>query len=207
MTALVVRVGLRAVNALAVGLLLIPLCTSLLVSLSPSEYVALPTDGISLRWYREFFGDPRWTIALANSLDQAGPVTRTVLDAALLHEVIGGHDPLGPGAPTPLRALFVTVTTITHLRFACRTGKGAEIDRPKRLAQRNHNTQIEIGKGSQRQNNAEFRFVNGGVLPRWTLLENRLSIAQGRNQRRAKTFSVARPRFSHCGHSVSTSAR
>jgi aspartyl-tRNA(Asn)/glutamyl-tRNA(Gln) amidotransferase subunit A len=32
-------------------------------------------------------------VALANSLDQAGPVTRTVLDAALLHEVIGGHDP------------------------------------------------------------------------------------------------------------------
>jgi aspartyl-tRNA(Asn)/glutamyl-tRNA(Gln) amidotransferase subunit A len=32
-------------------------------------------------------------IALANSLDQAGPVTRTVLDSALLHEVIGGHDP------------------------------------------------------------------------------------------------------------------
>ncbi|WP_159806856.1 Asp-tRNA(Asn)/Glu-tRNA(Gln) amidotransferase subunit GatA [Cellulomonas citrea] len=33
-------------------------------------------------------------IALASSLDQAGPVTRTVLDAALLHELIGGHDPL-----------------------------------------------------------------------------------------------------------------
>jgi aspartyl-tRNA(Asn)/glutamyl-tRNA(Gln) amidotransferase subunit A len=33
-------------------------------------------------------------VALANSLDQAGPVTRTVLDAALLHEVVGGHDPL-----------------------------------------------------------------------------------------------------------------
>ncbi len=32
-------------------------------------------------------------VALANSLDQAGPVTRTVLDAALLHTVIGGHDP------------------------------------------------------------------------------------------------------------------
>jgi aspartyl-tRNA(Asn)/glutamyl-tRNA(Gln) amidotransferase subunit A len=28
-------------------------------------------------------------VALANSLDQAGPVTRTVLDAALLHELIG----------------------------------------------------------------------------------------------------------------------
>src|SRR5690606_1733216 len=32
-------------------------------------------------------------IALASSLDQAGPVARTVLDAALLHEVIAGHDP------------------------------------------------------------------------------------------------------------------
>ncbi|MBB2890333.1 Asp-tRNA(Asn)/Glu-tRNA(Gln) amidotransferase subunit GatA [Flexivirga oryzae] len=31
-------------------------------------------------------------IALASSLDQAGPCTRSVLDAALLHEVIGGHD-------------------------------------------------------------------------------------------------------------------
>ncbi|MBJ2121161.1 Asp-tRNA(Asn)/Glu-tRNA(Gln) amidotransferase subunit GatA [Arthrobacter sp. MSA 4-2] len=32
-------------------------------------------------------------IAMASSLDQIGPVSRTVLDAALLHEVIGGHDP------------------------------------------------------------------------------------------------------------------
>ncbi|GAA2529648.1 Asp-tRNA(Asn)/Glu-tRNA(Gln) amidotransferase subunit GatA [Rarobacter incanus] len=31
-------------------------------------------------------------IAMASSLDQAGPVTRTVLDSALLHEVIGGYD-------------------------------------------------------------------------------------------------------------------
>jgi aspartyl-tRNA(Asn)/glutamyl-tRNA(Gln) amidotransferase subunit A len=31
-------------------------------------------------------------VAMANSLDQVGPVTRTVLDSALLHEVIGGHD-------------------------------------------------------------------------------------------------------------------
>ncbi|MCW2798243.1 Asp-tRNA(Asn)/Glu-tRNA(Gln) amidotransferase subunit GatA [Nocardioides sp.] len=33
-------------------------------------------------------------VALANSLDQVGPVTRTVLDSALLHEIIGGHDPM-----------------------------------------------------------------------------------------------------------------
>ena len=33
-------------------------------------------------------------IALASSLDQVGPVSRSVYDAALLHDVIGGHDPL-----------------------------------------------------------------------------------------------------------------
>src|SRR5689334_21225966 len=32
-------------------------------------------------------------IALASSLDQVGPVSRTVLDAGLIHDVIGGYDP------------------------------------------------------------------------------------------------------------------
>jgi aspartyl-tRNA(Asn)/glutamyl-tRNA(Gln) amidotransferase subunit A len=32
-------------------------------------------------------------IALASSLDQVGPVSRTVLDSALVHDIIGGHDP------------------------------------------------------------------------------------------------------------------
>src|SRR6478609_8462291 len=32
-------------------------------------------------------------IALASSLDQVGPVSRSVLDAGLLHDVIAGHDP------------------------------------------------------------------------------------------------------------------
>ena len=31
-------------------------------------------------------------IAMASSLDQIGPVTRTVLDSAMLQEIIGGHD-------------------------------------------------------------------------------------------------------------------
>jgi aspartyl-tRNA(Asn)/glutamyl-tRNA(Gln) amidotransferase subunit A len=43
-------------------------------------------------------------VALASSLDQVGPVSRTVLDAALLHAVIGGHDPMDStsiDAPVP----------------------------------------------------------------------------------------------------------
>jgi aspartyl-tRNA(Asn)/glutamyl-tRNA(Gln) amidotransferase subunit A len=43
-------------------------------------------------------------VALASSLDQAGPCARTVLDAALLHATIAGHDPLDStsiDAPVP----------------------------------------------------------------------------------------------------------
>ncbi|MGY1720768.1 MULTISPECIES: Asp-tRNA(Asn)/Glu-tRNA(Gln) amidotransferase subunit GatA [unclassified Blastococcus] len=46
-------------------------------------------------------------IAFSSSLDQAGPMTRTVLDAALLHEAIAGHDPLDStsiDAPVPVLA-------------------------------------------------------------------------------------------------------
>jgi aspartyl-tRNA(Asn)/glutamyl-tRNA(Gln) amidotransferase subunit A len=43
-------------------------------------------------------------VAFSSSLDQAGPFARTVLDAALLHEAIAGHDPLDStsiDAPVP----------------------------------------------------------------------------------------------------------
>ncbi len=43
-----------------------------------------PTYGASSRY---------GLVALASSLDQPGPCARNVLDAALLHEVIAGHDP------------------------------------------------------------------------------------------------------------------
>ncbi|QDZ14060.1 Asp-tRNA(Asn)/Glu-tRNA(Gln) amidotransferase subunit GatA [Humibacter ginsenosidimutans] len=53
-------------------------------------------------------------IALASSLDQVGPVSRSVLDAALLHDVIAGHDPLDS-------------TSLTHawpsMADAARTGR------------------------------------------------------------------------------------
>src|SRR5436309_1960567 len=39
-------------------------------------------------------GNPRYgVVAFASSLDTPGPLARTVLDAALLHEVMSGHDP------------------------------------------------------------------------------------------------------------------
>ncbi|HET7328582.1 MAG TPA: Asp-tRNA(Asn)/Glu-tRNA(Gln) amidotransferase subunit GatA [Nocardioidaceae bacterium] len=45
-------------------------------------------------------------VALASSLDQAGPCTRSVADAAALHEIIGGHDPMdSTSIDQPLPAL------------------------------------------------------------------------------------------------------
>jgi hypothetical protein len=51
---------------------------------SPARSASKPTYGGVSRY---------GLVAMASSLDQAGPCARTVLDAALLHEVIGGHDP------------------------------------------------------------------------------------------------------------------
>ena len=42
-------------------------------------------------------------VALASSLDQAGPCARTVLDTALLHEVMAGYDPLDSTSLTETR--------------------------------------------------------------------------------------------------------
>jgi aspartyl-tRNA(Asn)/glutamyl-tRNA(Gln) amidotransferase subunit A len=49
-------------------------------------------------------------VAFASSLDQIGPFARTVSDAALLLEVISGHDPLDstsiPEAPADLTSVL-----------------------------------------------------------------------------------------------------
>ena len=71
-------------------------------------------------------------VALANSLDQAGPVARTVLDAAMLHELIGGHDPLdSTSIDEPVPALVDAVRAgesgdLTGVRIGVVTELGGE---------------------------------------------------------------------------------
>jgi len=71
-------------------------------------------------------------VALANSLDQVGPVTRTVLDSALLHEIIGGHDPKdSTSIDRPLPALVEAVKQgasgdLTGVRVGVVTELGGE---------------------------------------------------------------------------------
>ncbi|RXZ70480.1 Asp-tRNA(Asn)/Glu-tRNA(Gln) amidotransferase subunit GatA [Agromyces albus] len=60
------------------------------------------------------------SIALASSLDQVGPVSRTVLDSALLHDIIGGYDPLDSTSipePWPSMAEAVRRADVSGLRI------------------------------------------------------------------------------------------
>ncbi len=71
-------------------------------------------------------------VAMANSLDQAGPVTRTVLDASLLHEIVAGHDPLDstsidqPVPPVVQSARDGAVGNLAGLKIGVVTELGGE---------------------------------------------------------------------------------
>src|SRR5918997_2995777 len=59
-------------------------------------------------------------VAFSSSLDQGGPCARTVLDAALLHEVIAGHDPMDStsiDAPVPPVVEAARQADVTGLRI------------------------------------------------------------------------------------------
>jgi aspartyl-tRNA(Asn)/glutamyl-tRNA(Gln) amidotransferase subunit A len=71
-------------------------------------------------------------IALASSLDQVGPVSRTVLDAAMLHDVIGGHDPRDS---TSLADAWPSFTEAARSGAASRSLKGVRVGVVKELDQ------------------------------------------------------------------------
>ena len=69
-------------------------------------------------------------IALASSLDQVGPVTRTVLDAGLLHDVIGGFDKRDS---TSLRDEWPSFAEAARSGAAAETLKGLRVGVVKEL--------------------------------------------------------------------------
>ena len=69
-------------------------------------------------------------IALASSLDQVGPVTRSVLDAGLLHDVIGGHDPRDS---TSLRYAWPSFAAAARAGAAAESLKGLRVGVIKEL--------------------------------------------------------------------------
>ena len=80
-------------------------------------------------------------VAFSSSLDQAGPCARTVLDAALLHAAIGGHDPADStsiDAPVPPVVEAAQKRDIAGLRVGVvreLTGEGYEAGVQERFAE------------------------------------------------------------------------
>ena len=80
-------------------------------------------------------------VAFSSSLDQAGPCARTVLDAALLHEVIAGHDPADStsiDAPVPPVVAAARQADVKGLRIGVvteLTGEGYQPGVQERFAE------------------------------------------------------------------------
>jgi aspartyl-tRNA(Asn)/glutamyl-tRNA(Gln) amidotransferase subunit A len=94
-------------------------------------------------------------IALASSLDQAGPATRTVLDAAWLHQLIAGHDPLDSTSLADPVPDFVSAARagatgdLTGLRVGVITELGGEGYQPGVLARFREALDLLAGAGAE----------------------------------------------------------
>jgi aspartyl-tRNA(Asn)/glutamyl-tRNA(Gln) amidotransferase subunit A len=94
-------------------------------------------------------------VAMANSLDQAGPVTRSVLDAAVLHEILGGHDPLDSTSidqPVPLvveSAHAGATGDLSGLRIGVITELGGEGYQPGVQQRFDEAVELLVGAGAE----------------------------------------------------------
>jgi len=91
-------------------------------------------------------------IALASSLDQAGPVSRTVLDAALLHSVIGGYDPMDSTSinePVPPVVEAARRADVRGIRIGVVTELGGEGYQPGVRARFQESVQLLVDAGAE----------------------------------------------------------
>ena len=112
-------------------------------------------------------------IAFASSLDQAGPITRTVEDAAALLGIAAGHDPMDS---TSIREALPTISTgsmrgIDGMRIGIvQRVPGGEGTQPGVARQRRRGLRAprEAGRRTRRDLAAFLRTRDLGVLPRRT---------------------------------------
>lgn len=94
-------------------------------------------------------------VAFSSSLDQAGPCARTVLDAALLHEVIAGHDPADatsidrPVPPVVAAARQGLAGDVAGLRIGVVTELSGEGYQPGVLAQFRAAVEVLVDLGAE----------------------------------------------------------
>ncbi len=91
-------------------------------------------------------------VAFASSLDTPGPLTRTVLDAALLHEVISGHDPSDStslNAPVPPVVAAARNADVAGLRVGVVAELGGEGYSPGVLTRFNETVELLESLGAK----------------------------------------------------------
>ena len=113
-------------------------------------------------------------IACASSLDQGGPCARTVLDTALLHEVIAGHDPRDSTSVDVARARRRgcgqggrggrSEGRAGRRRQAAAQRRGLPAGRAG-LVQRRGRPAHRVGRRRHRGRLSELRPLDGGLLP------------------------------------------
>jgi putative spermidine/putrescine transport system permease protein len=65
----------RTLAAAVLAFLMAPMLAAVLLSFSPTERLAFTGDGLSWRWYQDFFQNSRWVLATRNSLVVAAATT------------------------------------------------------------------------------------------------------------------------------------
>lgn len=77
------RLLVRAIAALALAYLMLPLVVILGASLTDSEFLAFPPKGLTLRWYAKAFEDPSWISAMLTSTVLAAAATGVAIVLAV----------------------------------------------------------------------------------------------------------------------------
>ena len=98
------HVGARVLCTLVLAYLILPLFVVIPLSFTAGELLIYPLPGWSLRWYVEFFTDPLWTGALANSLMIGAAATA-------LATALGTLAALGLVAPLAVPVVITAVAT------------------------------------------------------------------------------------------------
>lgn len=92
----------RLLLAAAMAMLLLPLLVSVWASLTPGSMVSLPTQEVSLRWYQALATDPRWRLAMGNSLTIAAATAALATLAGLGSATVCAASPRTAAWLTPL---------------------------------------------------------------------------------------------------------
>ena len=109
-------------------------------------------------------------IAFASSLDTPGPLARTVLDAALLHEAISGHDPCDStsvDAPVPPVVAAARQADVSGLRIGVVPELSGEGYQPGVLARFNEAVELleSLGAKIVEVSCPHFTYALPGLLP------------------------------------------